>query len=132
MHCSAARPQLIDKIAKELEIHSTIEEELFHPTVKGVRGGQGLVSEAKSEHKKVDSLVAESQGMRMESDEVGRKVKELRDAVVHHATEQMAARKKKLQTSRLQKAKRAVKKRCARPLEQEWRDANSPSRAGRG
>ena len=126
------RQALIDQIAQELEIHSTIEEEIFYPEVKNVRGGQSLVIEAKSEHKKVDSLVAEAQGMSMGTDEVVRKVKELRDAVVHHATEeeremfavadeglgarlqelgeQMAARKKDLQTSRLQKAKRVIKK----------------------
>jgi hemerythrin superfamily protein len=126
------RQALIDEIAQELDIHSTIEEEIFYPAVKTVRGGQSLVSEAKSEHKKVDSLVAETQGMSMETDEVVQKVEELRDAVIHHATEeeremfpvaeeglgarlqklgeQMAARKKDLQTSRLQKAKRLIKK----------------------
>jgi hemerythrin superfamily protein len=126
------RQELIDKIAQELEIHSTIEEELFYPAVKNVRGGQSLVNEAESEHKKVDALVAEVQGMSMETDEVVQKVKELRDAVVHHATEeegemfpvaenglgerlmelgeQMAARKKELATSLVQKAKRVVKK----------------------
>jgi hemerythrin superfamily protein len=40
------RQELIDKIAQELEIHSTIEEELFYPTVKNLRGGQSLVKEA--------------------------------------------------------------------------------------
>jgi hemerythrin superfamily protein len=49
--CAAKRRQaLIDQIAHELEIHSTIEEEIFYPAVKNVRGGQSLVSEAKSEH----------------------------------------------------------------------------------
>jgi iron-sulfur cluster repair protein YtfE (RIC family) len=126
------RQQLVDKIAEELEIHSTIEEEIFYPAVKGVRGGKSLVNEAESEHKQVDSLVAEAQGMTMATDEVAQKVRELRDAVLHHATEeeqemfpiaeaglrdqlsdlgeQLAARKKELATSRLQKAKRAVKK----------------------
>jgi hemerythrin superfamily protein len=126
------RQVLIDQIAQELEIHSTIEEEIFYPAVTNVRGGQSLVSEAEFEHKKVDSLVAEAQGMSMETDEVVQKVEELRDAVVHHATEeehemfaiaeeslggrlqelgeQMAARKKELETSRLQQAKRVVKK----------------------
>jgi len=33
------RQELIDKIAQELEIHSTIEEELFYPAVKNERGG---------------------------------------------------------------------------------------------
>jgi iron-sulfur cluster repair protein YtfE (RIC family) len=46
------RQALIDKIAQELEIHSTIEEELFYPAVKNVRGGPSLVNEAESEHKK--------------------------------------------------------------------------------
>jgi iron-sulfur cluster repair protein YtfE (RIC family) len=126
------RQQLVDKIAEELEIHSTIEEEIFYPAVKGVRGGKSLVNEAESEHKQVDSLVAEAQGMTMATDEVAQKVRELRDAVIHHATEeeqemfpiaeaglreqlselgeQLAARKKELATSRLQRAKRAVKK----------------------
>jgi hemerythrin superfamily protein len=126
------RQALIDEIAQELDIHSTIEEEIFYPAVKKVRGGQSLVSEAKSEHQKVDSLVAEAQGMSMETDEVVQKVTELRDAVVHHATEEeremfpvaedglgeqlqelgqeLAARKRELKTSRFQQAKRAVKK----------------------
>lgn len=126
------RQALIDEIAQELDIHSTIEEEIFYPAVKNVRGGQSLVSEAKSEHKKVDSLVAEAQGMSMETDEVVGKVEELRDAVIHHATEeeremfpvaedllgeqlqelgqQLAARKRELKTSSFHKAKRAIKK----------------------
>jgi len=126
------RQQLMDKIAEGLEIHSTIEEEIFYPAVKGVRGGKSLVNEAESEHRQVDSLVAEAQGMTIVTNEVAQKVRELRDAVLHHATEeeqemfpiaedglreqlsdlgeQLAARKKELATSRLQKAKRAVKK----------------------
>ena len=126
------RQALIDKIAQELEIHSRIEEELFYPAVKNVRGGESLVDEAESEHKKVDTLVAGAQGMSMDTDEVVQKVKELRDAVVHHATEEegemfpvaekglgqqlmelgerMAARKKELATSGVQKAKRVLKK----------------------
>jgi hemerythrin superfamily protein len=126
------RQALLDDIAQELEIHSTIEEEIFYPAVQNVRGGQSLVSEAKAEHKKVDELVAEAQGMSMETDEVVEKVEELRDAVIHHATEeeremfpvaeeglaerlqelgeQLATRKRELKTSRLQKAKRVLKK----------------------
>jgi hypothetical protein len=42
--CTSARParrsqELIYKIAEELEIHSTIGEELFYPQSKNVRGG---------------------------------------------------------------------------------------------
>jgi hypothetical protein len=42
---------------------------------QNVRGGQSLVNEAESEHKEVDSLVAEAQGMRMETDEAVQNVK---------------------------------------------------------
>jgi hemerythrin superfamily protein len=126
------RQQLVDEIAKELEIHSTIEEEIFYPAVRRLSGGQSLVSEAESEHQKVEGLVAEAQGMDMGSDTVLAKVRELRDAVLHHATEeeeemfplaerglgdqledfgaQLSKRKRELAKSRLQQAKRAVKK----------------------
>jgi hemerythrin superfamily protein len=109
------RQALIDEIAQELDIHSTIEEEIFYQAVKNVRGGQSLVSE-----------------MSMETDEVVEKVEELRDAVIHHATEeeremfpvaedllgeqlqelgqQLAARKRELKTSSFHKAKRAIRK----------------------
>jgi len=82
------RQALMDRIAQELEIHSTIEEEIFYPAVKDVRGGQSLVAEAEAEHKRVDGLVAEAQGMSMDADEVLETARELRDAVVHHATEE--------------------------------------------
>jgi hemerythrin superfamily protein len=127
------REQLLDRIATELEIHTAIEEEIFYPAVKDVSAqGERFVSEAQKEHKEVDGLVAEAQGMKMTSDEVATKVKEIRDAVVHHAGEeeremfpfaertlrdrleelgaQMASRKHELATSRLQQAKRIVKK----------------------
>jgi len=126
------RQRLMDKIAKELEIHSKIEEEIFYPAVKEVPEGRSLVKEAQSEHKEVDSLVAAAQGMTMESGEVVEKVSEIREAVVHHATEEetemfpvaeaglgerlaelgveMAARKRELETSGVQNVKRAIKK----------------------
>jgi iron-sulfur cluster repair protein YtfE (RIC family) len=130
---SRRRQQLLDQIATELEIHSTIEEEIFYPAVKeGSPAAARLVTEAEAEHKKVDALVAEAHGMDAVSDEILRKVRELREAVVHHATEEeqemfpvaekdlgqeltrlgaaLEKRKRELKTSRLQKAKRAVKK----------------------
>jgi hemerythrin superfamily protein len=126
------REQMLDEIAKELEVHSTIEEEIFYPAVKSIPEGASLVSEAKDEHEQVDGLVAEAQGMEMGSDEVTRKVAEIKKAVLHHATEEeqemfplaerhlggelddlgakLQARKTELTGSRLHRAKRAVKK----------------------
>ena len=126
------REQLLTRIATELEIHSTIEEEIFYPAVSELRRGKGLVSEAKSEHREVDKLVAQAQGMDMDSPEVAVKVRQLRDAVLHHATEEeremfpvaerelreelpslgreLRERKTELARSRVQRAKRALKK----------------------
>ena len=126
------RQQLVDEIAKKLEVHSKIEEEIFYPAVRRLSSGQSRVSEAESEHRQVDGLVAEAQGMDMGSDTVLAKVRQLRDAVLHHATEeekemfplaerglgdqledlgaQLSKRKKDLAQSRLQQVKRAVKK----------------------
>jgi hemerythrin superfamily protein len=126
------RQDLIDRIATELEIHSTIEEEIFYPAVKRSAEGKRLVSEAKSEHRKVDRLVAKAQGADMGSDDADARVQELKEAVLHHATEeeqemfpvaesslgaelmdlgqQLEARKRELSRSRVQGAKRAIKK----------------------
>jgi len=127
------REQLLDRIAAELEIHTKIEEEIFYPAVKDAStAGARLVAEAQEEHQEVDRLVAKAQGLPIGSDDVTATVKEIRDAVVHHATEEeqemfplaerslrnrledlgeeMAARKRELATSRLQQAKRSVKK----------------------
>ena len=126
------REELLDRIAKELEIHTAIEEEIFYPAVKEVPGGASLISEARSEHKEVDGLVAEAQGMAMDSVDVAEKVAEIKAAVLHHATEEeremfplaerelaaqlndlgaeMQKRKTTLARSRLQAAKRAIKK----------------------
>jgi signal recognition particle subunit SEC65 len=107
------RQELMDKIAKELEIHTKIEEEIFYPAVKEVPEGRGLVKEAESEHKEVDSLVAEAQGMTMESDEVVQKVPVAEAGLGGRLAElgdEMAARKRELETSGAQKVKRAIKK----------------------
>jgi hemerythrin superfamily protein len=126
------RQELIDKIATELDVHSQIEEEIFYPAVRQLAEGQRLVSEAEEEHQEVKNLVSEVQGMDPSEDGATAKVGELREAVLHHATEeehemfpvaerlgkeeiaslgeQMAERKQKLLQGAIPRMKRAVKK----------------------
>src|SRR5919109_527332 len=80
------RQALIDRIATELEIHAQIEEEIFYPAMREVRKAAPLLKEAHKEHERVKTLVAEMQSA--EDDDLAAKVQELRDAVVHHATEE--------------------------------------------
>jgi hemerythrin superfamily protein len=126
------REDLLDRIAKELEIHTKIEEEIFYPEVKDIRRGEELVGEAKEEHQQVDELVGQAQGLEPGSDELTAKVREIRDAVLHHATEEehemfplaeveladrlaelgerLGERKRELSRSTMQRAKRSMKK----------------------
>jgi iron-sulfur cluster repair protein YtfE (RIC family) len=127
------REDLLDKIAKELDVHTKIEEEIFYPAVKKeVPRGDELVDEAKEEHEEVDRLLAEAQGLDLASDELTAKVREIREAVIHHATEEeqemfpmaerelgdeltelgerLQERKRALATSSVQRMKLSVKK----------------------
>jgi hemerythrin-like domain-containing protein len=53
------RKKLVQKIEQELQVHTAIEEKIFYPAFKaaGARDEAILSSEAKEEHRAVDSLV---------------------------------------------------------------------------
>ena len=56
---------IADKIMKELEIHSTIEEEIFYPAFREKSGkqGQDMVTEALQEHQSVKTALKELKAM---------------------------------------------------------------------
>jgi iron-sulfur cluster repair protein YtfE (RIC family) len=83
-----ARQQLVDKLAEELEVHAKIEEEIFYPAMEKVSGARSLVEEAREEHETMKSLLGEARGMARDSEALGAKLKELKDATLHHATEE--------------------------------------------
>ncbi|HEV8308700.1 MAG TPA: hemerythrin domain-containing protein [Methylomirabilota bacterium] len=84
------RERLAEKIATELEIHAQIEEELFYPAAERFDELRPLVDESREEHEQVKSLVAEMQGFRAGEEALTAKVRELRDTVLHHASEEEA------------------------------------------
>lgn len=127
------RQHLVDKISEELEIHAAIEEELFYPAVRATGEGEDLVREAVEEHQEVKQLVAEIQGLDVSSPEIADQMRQLREAVLHHATEeekemfpfakehlgaeeltrlgqQLQARKEELKGSLAHRAQRTIKK----------------------
>jgi hemerythrin superfamily protein len=80
---------LVAKIVEELQIHMTIEEEIFYPAVRGESEEiKDTVYEGFEEHHVAKVLVDELAGMTPEGDEWTAKVKVLIESVEHHADEE--------------------------------------------
>jgi hemerythrin superfamily protein len=77
------------KIVDELNIHMTIEEEIFYPAISGKSEEiTDTVYEGVEEHHVAKVLVQELTGMAPEGDEWIAKVKVLIESVEHHADEE--------------------------------------------
>ena len=80
---------LADEIFRELEVHTTIEEQVFYPAVTEVNEElHDLVTEGIEEHHVVDSLMAEARGLLPADESWAAKVKVLIENVEHHAEEE--------------------------------------------
>jgi hemerythrin superfamily protein len=77
------------KIFTELEIHTSIEEEVFYPEAKEVGGeAEELVAEGVEEHHVVDVLMGEIRGLAPDDDAWVAKMTVLIENVEHHAEEE--------------------------------------------
>lgn len=82
--------ELCEEIFHELEIHTTIEEEIFYPAIKNV-GGQELIEEtdeSEEEHHVVDILMGEIRELDPGEAAFKAKMKVLMENVEHHAQEE--------------------------------------------
>lgn len=85
------RAELCAQIAKELEAHTRIEEEIFYPAFKKAGGKDDvvLIHEAKEEHRAVDKLVLpDLQKTEPGSLEFSGRAKVLKELIEHHADEE--------------------------------------------
>ncbi|MBI2216499.1 MAG: hemerythrin domain-containing protein [Candidatus Rokubacteria bacterium] len=82
------RQQLVQKIGSELEAHATIEEEIFYPAMAELDRARELLNEAREEHGHVKEMLAEIRGLAPDDAQLVGRMKELRQSVVHHATEE--------------------------------------------
>jgi hemerythrin-like domain-containing protein len=83
--------KLITQIDKELEIHTTIEEEIFYPAFReAVRSKEDkkMYFEAKEEHHVVKLVLPEVKEDGMALEEFAAKAKVLKELVEHHADEE--------------------------------------------
>jgi hemerythrin superfamily protein len=81
---------IAEEVFAELEVHATIEEELFYPALKREtnRDGKDLVAEAMEEHHVVTTLMHELKGLDPTDERYDAKFKVLMDNVVHHIEEE--------------------------------------------
>jgi hemerythrin superfamily protein len=86
---TAEMAELAPKIFTELEVHTTIEEEIFYPTVHDLSGEVGeVVDEGIEEHHVAKMLMGEVQGLDPGADEWVAKMSVLMENVEHHAEEE--------------------------------------------
>ncbi len=89
-----AKRKILDKIIRELSVHSQIEETLFYPTVRQtaqvvqLQDASDEVLEALEEHHIVKWLLSELETMDPEAERFEAKVKVLKENVLHHAEEE--------------------------------------------
>ena len=85
------RTDLLQKIKKEVLIHTQIEEEVFYPAFRDsdAEESKKLYYEAKEEHRAVDELVLpDLEDTEPGTDEFSGRVKVLKDLIEHHAEEE--------------------------------------------
>ncbi|MEA2555767.1 MAG: hypothetical protein QOI60_1098 [Actinomycetota bacterium] len=82
------RTELFAKVRRELEIHETIEEEIFYPALKEHPKAKDIVLEGIEEHHVVDGIVAELEVVPVEDETWGAKLTVMKENVEHHMEEE--------------------------------------------
>jgi hemerythrin superfamily protein len=81
---------IAEEVFAELEVHTTLEEELFYPAMKRKtdQDGKDLLAEAMEEHHVVTTLMDELKGLDPKDERYNAKFKVLIDNVAHHIEEE--------------------------------------------
>jgi hemerythrin-like domain-containing protein len=82
------REELFAKVKQELEVHETIEEEIFYPALKEHPKMKDLVLEAYEEHHVVDTVMAEIRDVPFDDETWGAKLTVMKENVEHHIEEE--------------------------------------------
>ena len=80
---------IAEEVLAEIEVHTTLKEELFYPAMKRKtdRDGKDLVAEAVEEHHVVTMLMDELKGLDPTDERYDAKFKVLMDNMAHHIEE---------------------------------------------
>jgi hemerythrin superfamily protein len=84
------KANLFNQIKAALEVHATIEEEIFYPAVKKARSEnvKDEVREAYEEHKQIKRLLAQISSITSADETYDMKIKVLKEGVEHHIKEE--------------------------------------------
>jgi hypothetical protein len=85
---SAAKKRIVEQLAKQLDMHSRLEEEIFYPAVRRELGEEDLVEEARKEHQEVKEIVQQLKQMDGEGDRFEATFSELVECIQHHVEEE--------------------------------------------
>ena len=87
---SEKKASLFNQIKAALEVHATVEEEIFYPAVKKARSEhvKDEVREAYEEHKQIKSLLAQVSSITPADETYDMKIKVLKEDVEHHVKEE--------------------------------------------
>lgn len=78
---------IAEQICAELTVHLAVEEEIVYPVLRrDVEQGSGLEQEAEKEHQEAKDLIAQIERVKFEG--VGELMKQLRESVQHHVSEE--------------------------------------------
>ena len=84
------KKDIFNQIKAALEVHATIEEEIFYPAVKKARSEnvKDEVREAYEEHKQIKGLLVQIASITPADETYGMKIKVLKEDVEHHVKEE--------------------------------------------
>jgi iron-sulfur cluster repair protein YtfE (RIC family) len=87
---SAKQEELFDQIRTQLEIHTTIEEEIFYPAVAKMQSASAKdeIREARHEHAQVKKILQKMERMEPDNEKFEASLKELEQDVEHHVHEE--------------------------------------------
>ena len=80
--------EIVDQTCAELEVHATLEEELFYPVAREVLKEADLIDEAEVEHNSAKALIAQLREMSPEDEKYAATFKVLGEYVNHHIKEE--------------------------------------------
>jgi Hemerythrin HHE cation binding domain len=84
----AAKKRVINRLAKALDVHAQLEEEIFYPAVRKQLGEEDLLEEAHKEHEEAKEIMTELEAMDGEDERLEPKFSELIECVQHHVEEE--------------------------------------------
>ena len=82
------REELFTKVKQELQVHETIEEEIFYPALKDHPKTKEIALEAYEEHHVVDVVMAEIEGVAFDDERWGAKFTVVKENLEHHIEEE--------------------------------------------